>query len=596
MAHNSSQDTGTFTSLTSSGDAPPTNAASMKTTFAALKHLLDLSPDALLVTDERGAILLANAQVGKLFGYTLNQVLNRPLEILLPERVRTRHIAHRADYVAAPHMRPMGIGLDLVGRRQDGIEFPVDISLRPCSIKGAVHVIAAIRDVSAQRQWERERADLITRLRLQTDLINLAHDAILVRDPANRILVWNTGAEELYGWKAREALGRFTHSLFKTRFPISRAAVQAQLEREGAWEGELAHTRPDGRVVLVDSRWVLVRDDNGQPGAILEINRDITERRRIEEAEAATQANALVQLTFLQQLLDALPNGVYVVHGDDARLMLANRASTSVWGATWRHEQPMREFLEQHHIQLTDAQGRATPMEQWATLRALRQGETTLQLQEIIHRPQGDSLPVLVNAVPLAFSYWQSLQTDGAQSAASVGGEFSSADGKAAGEPLALVIQQNVRVLKEAEYMKDEFIGLAAHELRTPVAALKGAIGTLLVQSRQGHGASLAEWQKEMLQEIDVATDRLTVLTDELLDVTRLQAGQLFLHPALPPSRADRSHGAHEACHRAHAAGGSPSPTGHQRPAIRWTLWAPTEDAAWRGAGLSHSGVRRRER
>lgn len=93
----------------------------------------------------------------------------------------------------------MGIGLDLIGRRQDGTEFPVDISQRPCSIKGQAHVMAAIRDVTAQRQWEYERADLLARLQLQTDLINLAHDAILVRDPANRILVWNTGAEELYG-------------------------------------------------------------------------------------------------------------------------------------------------------------------------------------------------------------------------------------------------------------------------------------------------------------------------------------------------------------------------------------------------------------
>jgi signal transduction histidine kinase len=94
------------------------------------------------------------------------------------------------------------------------------------------------------------------------------------------------------------------------------------------------------------------------------------------------------------------------------------------------------------------------------------------------------------------------------------------------------VIHQDVRILKEAEYVKDEFIGLAAHELRTPVAALKGAIGTLLLQTRQGHGPALADWQQEMLQEIDTATDRLTNLTDELLDVTRLQAGQLLLHPA----------------------------------------------------------------
>jgi signal transduction histidine kinase len=80
--------------------------------------------------------------------------------------------------------------------------------------------------------------------------------------------------------------------------------------------------------------------------------------------------------------------------------------------------------------------------------------------------------------------------------------------------------------------MKDEFIGVAAHELRTPVAALKGAIETLLMRSRQGYGAKLADWQQEMMDEIDLATDRLTTLAEDLLDVTRLQAGQLEMHRA----------------------------------------------------------------
>ena len=98
-------------------------------------------------------------------------------------------------------------------------------------------MIAAIRDVTAQRAWERERGDLLSRLRLQSDLINLAHDAILVRDMANRILEWNKGAEELYGWSAQEAIGHVTHILFKTRFPTALATIQAQLDREGGWEG-----------------------------------------------------------------------------------------------------------------------------------------------------------------------------------------------------------------------------------------------------------------------------------------------------------------------------------------------------------------------
>ncbi len=514
------------------------------TTLATLSRLLDLSPDALVVIDQQGIVVLANPQASTLFGYASDHLLGHPLEQLLPERLRAQHVAHRAEYFSAPHSRPMGIGLDLVGRRRDGAEFPIDISLRPYRIKHEFYAMAAIRDVSAQRQWERERAELVARLRLQTDLINLAHDAILVRDPANRILVWNKGAEDLYGWTAQEALGRVTHTLFKTRFPIGPRRHPGPTQRDGAWEGELAHTRPDGRVVIVESRQVLVRDATGQPSAILEINRDITERRQLEETEATTQANTLVQLSFLQQLLDALPNGIYVVHGRDARLVLANRAATSTWGAVWAPEQPMQEFFETHQIHLTDAQGRPLAPDAWATIRALRQGETSLQLQEVIYRPKGDALPILVNAVPLAFSYWQSLEMGGSLTDASPGAgahhdarireqaesERRATGERTTGEPLALVIQQDVRVLKEAEYVKDEFIGLAAHELRTPVAALKGAIGTLLYQTKQGHGPALAEWQEEMLQDLDLATDRLTGLTDALLDVTRLQAGLVALH------------------------------------------------------------------
>jgi PAS domain S-box-containing protein len=215
------------------------------TTHSTLKQLVELSPDALLVIDDRGVVIWVNAALAQLFGYALDQMLSQPIESLLPEHIRIAHVTHRNAYLAHPHTRPMGIGLDLVGRRQDGAEFPIDISLRPSSIKGQLYVITAIREVSAQRALEHERTELLNRLRLQSDLINLAHDANLVRDMANRILEWNSGAEELYGWSAQEAIGQVTHILFKTRFPTTLAAIQAQLEREGGWEGELIHTRPD---------------------------------------------------------------------------------------------------------------------------------------------------------------------------------------------------------------------------------------------------------------------------------------------------------------------------------------------------------------
>ena len=529
----------TTTAALTRSDAPA------KTTLATLSRLIEMSPDAMLVIDPAGQIALVNTQACELFGYAADQLLQRPLEQLLPERLRSSHEAHQLAYSASPHTRPMGVGLELVGCRQDGAEFPIDISLRPFRIKRQLYVAAAIRDVSAQRQWVRERTELLARLRMQSDLIGAAHDAILVRDMANRILMWNRGAEELYGWTANEALGRVTHVLFKTRFPVSLASIEAQLERDGDWEGELRHTRPDGRVVVVESRMALVRDADGRPSAVLEVNRDITERRRSEEAEASRQAHTLVQLSFLQQLIDAIPNGVYVVHGSDARLVLANHAASSTWGAFWLPDQPMQEFLNTHHIQLRNAEGQPLAMDQWATMRAVRYGENCLQVQQIIHRPNGDDLPVLINAVPLAFSYWRTLDT-GNISRIFAGDELDEAlspttpssvrvthhgEGDAASETLALVVQQDVRTLKEAEYLKDEFIALAAHELRTPVAALKGAVETLLHQAQMGRGTPLVDWQEEMLQEIDLATDRLTGLTDELLDVTRLQAGQLHFHP-----------------------------------------------------------------
>jgi PAS domain S-box-containing protein len=126
-----------------------------------------------------------------------------------------------------------------------------------------------------------------------TDLIELAHDAIIVRDPQSRIVFWNQGAEQLYGWRAEEAMGQITHVLLATQFADSRQAVDRQLVEQGRWEGVLTHLRHDGTPVIVESRQVLVRDEAGEPEAILEINRDITEQERLLQERAQAQAREL---------------------------------------------------------------------------------------------------------------------------------------------------------------------------------------------------------------------------------------------------------------------------------------------------------------
>jgi two-component system, LuxR family, sensor kinase FixL len=129
------------------------------------------------------------------------------------------------------------------------------------------------------------------RLGAQAALLSLAHDAVLVRDPESRVVFWNPGAEETYGWTAEQAMGRVTHDLLQTKFPVSREAVEAALREHGRWEGELTHVTRGGATIVVASRWSLQRDERGAPRAILEINRDVTDRKRAEEALRAAQAD-----------------------------------------------------------------------------------------------------------------------------------------------------------------------------------------------------------------------------------------------------------------------------------------------------------------
>ncbi len=480
---------------------------------------MDISPDALVIVDHAGTIVMVNEQAAALFGYSREELREQRLEMLLPESLRAVHTAHRKHYFAAPRTRAMGAGLQLFGRHKDDTEFPVDISLRPVLLDAEPLVIGAIRDMSEQRRVERERMQQAEQIRLQAGLIDLAHDAILIHDSVSRVMFWNKGAEELYGWSSQEALGRITHSLLRTHFPSNRADIDAHLEAHGHWEGELVHTCRDGRVVIVESRQVLVRDVQGYSTTILEINRDITERRHLEQATQAVHAQTVTRLDFLQQIMDALPSGIYLVYGQDARLMLANHAAASVWGAEWHIDQPMQEFLVTNGIEIFDAQGHPLVPRDFAILRAVQEGETVLHHQETIRRPNGSLLPALVNAVALDSSQWRYL----------AGEETEPTTQYSPMESVALVVHQDVSALKEAEYLKDEFIGVAAHELRNPLSVLKGFAEMLVYQTARGKGAKLAAWQKEALEEIGEATSRLDKLTEDLLDVTRLQAGRLAL-------------------------------------------------------------------
>src|ERR1700723_45932 len=138
-------------------------------------------------------------------------------------------------------------------------------------------ILLAIDDRTEERRT-------IEDLRKQTELLQLAHDAIMVRDVDGVILFWNRGAQETYGWSPAEACGNISHQLLGTQFPEPFESWQEKLLSRGSWEGELVHLRKDRRRIHVASRQVLQHDQKGRTIGVLEINRDITSRKDAEEA------------------------------------------------------------------------------------------------------------------------------------------------------------------------------------------------------------------------------------------------------------------------------------------------------------------------
>ena len=270
------------------------------------RRLLEAAPDAMVIVDRSGRISLVNSQTERMFGYSREELLDQPVEILIPEKFREGHRRDRDAYASAPHTRPMGSALNLLGRRKDGTTFPVEISLSPLEEADGVLITAAIRDVTERRRVE--DALRLSQERFRQLVQEVKDYAIFMLDPTGNILSWNEGARKIKGYTADEIIGQH-FSIFYTSEDIDRGKPGEELSsaaEEGRWEEEGWRLRKDGSRFWADVVITALHDQNGNVLGFTKVTRDMTEGKRAREAFLLEVTSALVSNLDIRQLLTAI--------------------------------------------------------------------------------------------------------------------------------------------------------------------------------------------------------------------------------------------------------------------------------------------------
>ena len=245
--------------------------------------IVEAAPSAMIAVDRDGKIDMVNAKAQELFGYRKEELLGRPVEILVPQRFRSGHAIYRQSFLAQPTGRPMGAGRDLFGLHKDGHEIPIEIGLTPYESSGSLFTLALIVDITERKQAEEALKTSQERFRL---IVEAAPSAIIAVDAAGRINLVNKRAQELFGYPSEELLGRSVDILvperFRTRHPDYRQSFVDKPSRRAMGAGrDLFGLHKDGREIPIEIGLTPYESSEGLFTLALVV--DITERKRAEE-------------------------------------------------------------------------------------------------------------------------------------------------------------------------------------------------------------------------------------------------------------------------------------------------------------------------
>ena len=247
--------------------------------------VVEAAPNAIVMVNSAGEIVLVNAQAERVFEYSRTELLGQPLEVLVPERFRSGHAAMCVGFFADPRPRSMGARGDLFGRKKDGSEFPVEIGLNPIETDEGLMVLAAVVDITERKMAERALRESEHRARSLAAIVESSDDAIAGTTLDGLVTSWNKAAERIFGYTAEEMIGQSISRLAVPEHGDDMIEILNRIRRgERVHHYETMRRHKNGAILHTSLSVSPIYDSDGQLIGASKVSRDITAAKNADRA------------------------------------------------------------------------------------------------------------------------------------------------------------------------------------------------------------------------------------------------------------------------------------------------------------------------